>query len=215
MENNLIQGSDEWFKIRLGKFTSSEIHRLLPEPKSKKEVLSKTAINYVLEKVHESLTGEFNSFDSEATAWGVQNEHLARKWYEKIKGVEVKEIGFTKVSDDFGGSADGLVGDEGGIEIKCPYNGANHLKHCMIYSQDYFKENFKEYYWQCVCNCYINGGEWWDFVSFDPRINLEIGFFCFRIYPTPEEYQFISEKVEKAIIMKNDLINKFTHFFRA
>ena len=212
--NNLIQGSNEWLEIRKGKFTSSEIYRLLAEPKSKKDKdagnLSDGAMTYVLEKVHEVLTGESKgNFDNEATVWGVQNESLAREWYKKLKGVEVEEHGFTQISDSFGGSSDGLT-ENGGIEIKCPFNGAIHLSYSLIESQEYMKDNFKKHYWQCVSNCFINKKEWWDFISFDPRLNYDSGFFCIRIIPTEEDYSLLSKKVEQATKKKFELLEKFT-----
>lgn len=211
----IIQGSREWFEIRRGKFTSSEIYRLLSEPKDaaakKKGELSEGAKTYVLEKVHEELTGEIeSSFDSAATVWGVQNEPLARTWYEKLTGLEVKEVGFTTVSDSFGGSADGLVGENGGIEIKAPYKGSNHLDYSLIDSQEYMKKHFKEHYWQCVSNAFINKRVWWDFVSFDPRLNYDSGFFRFRIFPKEEELDLIAKKVAQATELKLQLIEKFT-----
>lgn len=211
--NHFTQNSPEWYEARIGKFTSSEISRLLTEPKLKEDKeagnLSQGAMTYVIEKVHETITNTYSdSYDSEATIWGVQNEPLARAWYEKINNVKVTEIGFTEISKDFGGSADGLVGEDGGIEIKCPYNGAIHLQHCLIDSREYFKKNFTDKFWQCVCNAFINDRKWWDFVSFDPRLNYSIGFFCFRIYPTQEEFDLISNKVARATREKYKLIDK-------
>lgn len=212
---SIIQGSKEWYEIRRGKFTSSEIYRLMSDPKDstakKNGELSDGAKTYVLEKVHETLTGELeSSFDSVATVWGVQNEPLARTWYEKLTGLEVKEVGFTTVSDSFGGSADGLVGEDGGIEIKAPYKGSNHLDYSLIESQEYMKKCFKEHYWQCVSNAFINNRKWWDFVSFDPRLNYDSGFFRFRINPSLEEFDLISKKVAQATELKLQLIEKFT-----
>lgn len=212
---NYRQGSAEWHKQRIGKFTSSEIHRLLTEPKSSEDKkagkLSEGALTYVLEKVHEEITGEADAgFDNIATVWGVQNEPLAREWYSKINNVEVLEDGFNEANKHYGGSSDGKVGTIGGIEIKCPYKGAIHLDHCLIESQEYMKKHFKEYYWQCVSNCFINGCEWWDFVSFDPRLDCDAGFFQIRIVPTPEDIDLLCKKLEVATAKKLELLEKFT-----
>ena len=210
-----LQGSAEWHKQRIGKFTSSEIFRLMTEPKlvaeKKAGLLSAGAITYVLEKVHEEITGECaESFDTIATVWGIQNEPLAREWYEKKNGVTVLEDGFEQTSTSYGGSVDGLVGEDGGIEIKCPYKGSNHLEHLLIDSQEYMKDNFKNYYWQCVSNAFINKRKWWDFISFDPRLNYESGYFQIRIYPTDEDFELLTSKIEKAVEMKLQLVNRFT-----
>lgn len=217
----ITQGSPEWYQIRLGKFTSSEIHRLMTEPKlaadKKAGNLSDGAMTYVLEKVHEQLTGEpASSFDSMATVWGVQNEPLARAWYEKLTDCKVTEAGFEMISESYGGSADGLVDfaqgvhDNGGIEIKCPFKGSNHLEHCLISDQEYMKVNFKDHYWQCVSNCFIYGRDWWDFISFDPRLDYDSGFFKIRIVPPQEDIEILCKKIEQAVKTKNELLQKFT-----
>lgn len=215
MDANHRQGSPEWYQARLGRFTSSEIHRLLTEPKDaaakKAGELSDGAMTYVLEKVHETITGEYSSgFDNEATVWGVQNEPLARAWYEKIEGVKVIEAGFEQVSESYGGSTDGLVNEDGGIEIKCPYKGAIHLQYSLIESQEYMKKYHKDHYWQCVSNCFINNRKWWDFISFDPRLNYDSGFFKIRIYPPSEDIDLLVKKVAQATKMKMELLQKFT-----
>lgn len=209
------QGGAEWAKIRCGKFTSSEIHRLMSEPKDaaakKAGELSEGAKTYVLEKVHETLTGaEKWGIDNAATTWGIMNEPLARAWYEKKNGVEVRQVGFTEVSESFGGSVDGLVGEDGGLEIKCPYNGANHLENTLIEDREYMKKYFKEYYWQCVSNAFCNNRQWWDFVSFDPRIQHQSGYFQFRVHPPQEDIDLLVKKVAQAVELKLKLIEKFT-----
>lgn len=213
--HTMIQGSAEWHAIRLGKFTSSEIYRLMSEPKLKAEKeageLSDGAKTYVLEKVHETLTGEQSpAFDSMATVWGVQNEPIARAWYERINNVQVQQLGFTEASPSYGGSTDGLVGEDGGIEIKCPFNGSNHLEHCLIDGLPYMKQYFKDHYWQCVSNMLLNGRAWWDFISFDPRLNYDSGFFQFRIVPPQEDIDLLAKKVAQAVEFKMSLLEKFT-----
>lgn len=196
-----------WQKERLGKFTSSEIHRLLTEPKLKadKEAgnLSDGAHTYVLEKVAEILTGfpEYQ-FNSQATSYGVQLEHRARNFYESLKGEKVEDTSLTLISHPeikrYGGSPDGLVGKDGALEIKCPFNTKNHLQHCLITTNEYFKSHFKEYYWQCMSNLFITGREWIDFVSYDPRVNHDCRFFEYRLFPNMEDFELLEAKVKKA-----------------
>lgn len=184
------QYSPEWYAARLGKFTSSGIAALMSDPKSKaaKDAgeLSESAMSYVLEKIGEIVSGQpASSFVNTATAWGDEHEPAARKWYAKLIA-PIEEAGFITYPflPYYGGSPDGLVaidGVPGGVEIKCPYVSANHLQHCLITDVAYFKQYFKEYYWQCVSNMVVTGSEFWDFVSFDPRLDSDCGMFRFRI----------------------------------
>lgn len=165
------QGSQEWFDARLGKVTASRFNDLLTKPRSKKDQeagnLSKTANSYLLELISELLTGEGKSFSNEALEWGTENEPLAREEYELSTFNEVSEVGFIDhpTIANVGGSPDGLVGDGGMIEIKCPYNSNNHVKYLIGDAPI-----SKAYYAQMQGNLWINGREWCDFVSFDPRI---------------------------------------------
>lgn len=193
------QYSHEWYQLRLGKFTSSEIFKLMVNPKTKANDYSESTLTYIMDKVSEILTGMSKEFINEATSWGVQSEHLARTWYSKIEVVEVVECGsFQHTSLPWLGSPDGLVGEDGMIEIKCPYNTSIHLENCFITSQDEFKIKRKEHYAQIQSNLLLADREWCDYVSFDSRINTDMGFFRLRIYAN-EEYQMeMIERVVKA-----------------
>lgn len=98
-----------------------------------------------------------------ARAWGKEHEWSAIRAYSETQMVKVKKSDFV-VSKDFdfvGGTIDGLVYPNGGIEVKCPYNPINHML---------FKENYlKNYYWQVCGEIWINDLSWVDFVSYDPR----------------------------------------------
>lgn len=200
------QYSPEWYEARKGKFTSSEIYVLMTEPKEKKAKeageLSDKAQTYVLSRIAELLGSQDNTFDSFATAWGTEHEPTARKWYSK-KVAPVTEVGFI-IHDDldyWGGSADGLTnveGVEGGVEFKCPYVSSNHLKHCLIESVEYFKQYHKQKYWQCVSNMIITRAKFWDFVSFDPRLDSECGLFRFRIGYNEAEAKALTSAVVNA-----------------
>lgn len=208
------QKTEFWNSERLGRFTASEIWKLLGEPKSKADKdagnLSQTALTYILDKIGEKKAGYSPEFDSFATAYGNEQEPIAREKYENANGVSVTEKGFV-VHPDFawlGGSPDGVVENEikGIIEIKCPFVFHNHYEHCMIDSVEYFKANFKEYYFQCQLNMILNDASYCDFISYDGRLS---SMFIFRLPKVDEDCKMIISKSIQARKKMEELARKF------
>lgn len=198
-----------WLEQRRGRFTSSEIWKLMTDPKSKSAEFSETALTYIYEKVGERLTGyDSGHFDNEATTWGHTQEPNARMWYTRLQNVEVEETGFVEYDEFLGGSPDGLVGEDGLIEIKCPFKSSVHISHVLIKDEPDFKKEFKNHYWQVKCNILVTGRKWCDFVSYDPRLNHDKGLFVFRVYLIDEEKAEILSRVEKASKKLVELINQ-------
>lgn len=214
---NNSQGSTEWQQERLGKFTASEMFRLMTDPKTEKAKnageLSEGALTYILEKIGEDATQQQSSdYVSEAMLWGMENEHLARRLYEKIYGVKIQEMGFVRYGDHAGGSPDGLIGEDGGIEIKCPTT-AVHLKHCLIAMQEnpqaYFKAKYPKYYYQCQTLMMFTNRKWWDFVSFDKRIKEDYALFVLRVTADTADFQEIDVRIKAASIQKGKMQKTF------
>lgn len=213
MESTIDIYSPEWWASRHGCFTGSELWKLMTNPRTKGEQISKTAETYVLEKVWERLSGlAKQGFDNFATEWGNENEPLAKQWYTKLTGREVVQatLVYSKELPWLTGSPDGLVGADGVIEIKCPFNGANHLRHCCIADSGYFKREHPEYYWQCQCYMMLTGRCWTDFVSFDPRIKSDLGLFIYRLNADPEAFDEIEAKVKAARELFDQYYNLFS-----
>lgn len=212
-----LQGTAEWHKQRLGKFTASEIHRLLTDPKLKADKdagnLSDGAETYVLEKVAEILTGQRPEFSSRETEWGNEYEPMARQQFEFEKNLKVSDCGFIphKKLKDAGGSPDGLIGEGAILEIKCPFNSTNHIQHMMIQDNEYFKKYFKEYYYQCQANMLFSGRNKCYFASFDPRIFGEQSLFVFELFRDVDATELIESKLKKAITYKNEVLRKLNH----
>ena len=199
----IAQKTNEWLKLRKGKFTGSEIWKLMTEPRSKSEQWSDTAKTYILEKIAEANSNdiETQSFTTTAMQWGNEYEPLAKKWYSKTTSNAVSETGYIEL-DGFneyaGGSPDGLIEYQGIIEIKCPFNQANHLKHIMT-DVDSFKSELKEYYWQMQFYMACLNLEWCDFVSFDPRIDADWGLHIKRIPRDEGGIMLMLSKIDSAI----------------
>lgn len=157
------QRSTEWFTARLGKVTASRVADVIAKTKTG---YSTSRENYMAQLVCERMTGtQGESFSSVAMQWGTDQEPLARAAYEAAKDVLVDEVGFIvhPTIINAGASPDGLVGDDGLIEIKCP-NTATHID--TLLSKKVPSKYIAQMQWQMACT----GRKWCDFVSFDPRM---------------------------------------------
>jgi len=161
------QHTQEWFAARHGKFTGSEIWKLIKPGKSG---FSATAITYIYDVLAEILTNgksaESKTVSSKATDWGLDYEMEAREVYQQFTGDIIDDCGFVQFSEYFGASPDGFIGDDGLIEIKCPYNSTNHIRHLLCKTAEDLPE---EYFWQIQAELLATGRKWCDFVSYDPR----------------------------------------------
>lgn len=168
------QGSDEWRRVRLGVVTASGFDKIL-QPGTLKP--SKSAGAYLARLVAEILIGA--PVDETSSAWmdrGTEMEPRARGWYEIVRGVTVEQVGFiTRDDGRVGCSPDGLVGDDGGLEIKVP-NAATHVGYALnpgMLSADYRG--------QTQSALYVTGRKWWDAVSYNPEIEPVVE----RVLPDP------------------------------
>jgi predicted phage-related endonuclease len=165
-ELTVEQGSEEWLKQRLGKFTSSRFSDLLTSSRTKGEVFGQTAKTYISEVAAEILTGEqVSNFVNQAMEWGTYQEDFAREAYEEITGNSVVESPFIEMNNYCGGSPDGLIDEDGIIEIKCPYNSTNFIN-SVVNDSAYDKKHVTQMQGYLM----ITGRKWCDYVCFDPRI---------------------------------------------
>lgn len=114
-----LQRTESWLKDRYGKFTASEIVKLLGV-----KGLGETGKNYAIEKAIQELYGDFEenyiSYDMQN---GIDTEPLAFAKFKELKGLEFLEVdncGFFNFEQHAGASPDGLVSDDAVLEIKCP-----------------------------------------------------------------------------------------------
>ena len=201
------QRSKEWFNIRKGKITSSEVHKIMGEGKGK-EVLTDTAKTYLLEKISESLGGFTTLATGAAIEWGTELEELACKVYAEKTNVTVDKASFIVYNDNYGGSPDGIVAPDGVIEIKCPYVSANHFKHGLIKTAADLKKVAPAYYYQCISNMLCANAKWCDFISFDPRVDECCNMYIFRLERDETEIDNMKNKIETAAKYLIELKNK-------
>jgi putative phage-type endonuclease len=174
MTEEIIQRSDAWHEIRLGKATASRIADIIAKTKSG---YSASRDNYMAQLICERLTGQQGeSFTNAAMTWGTETEPLARSAFEAHADVMVEEVGFVphpRIRDS-GASPDGLVGLFGMLEIKCP-NTATHID--TLLTQTVPGKYITQMQWQMAC-C---ERQWCEFVSFDPRLPQDLQLFVKRV----------------------------------
>lgn len=162
-----LQRNDDWFAARLGKVTASRIADVMAKTKTG---YGAGRANYHAQLVAERLTGTVaDSFTNAAMQWGIDTEERARAAYEFKHGIDVTEVGFIDhpAIAMSGASPDGLAGSHGLVEIKCP-NTATHI--ATLRGSGIDRKYLLQMHWQMACT----GREWCDFVSFDPRLPLEM-----------------------------------------
>ena len=197
------QGSIEWLSLRLGKITASRVKDVLTKGRGTSP--SKTAESYMMELIAEILTGNSKPFfENDAMRWGTETEPQARAMYAVNNDfVDVKEVAFVEHNEQVGISPDGLIGDDGLLEIKCP-NTTTQLKRAL--SDDYSAD----YKAQIQMQLWVTEREWCDFLSFDPRLECAAGYLQQRACRDEEYIEEMKVKVYAFVEKMNELINILT-----
>jgi hypothetical protein len=222
------QGSQMWTDIRAGRFTSSEMWKLMlsgtremteaelkARPKTGKgsktkfvedpACLSDQTITYIYSKVAESLTGQAaEPVNSQATRWGDDMEPFAAEYFREKTGLDYDIISFVPFGDHAGGSPDRVIkGTKDILEIKCPFNSANQIHYLMLTDQWDLKRQHPEHYWQCMSNLLFMDAPICHFVTYDHRMKDEKEkLFYLPIKPVSEDFERIVKKLEVAITEK-------------
>lgn len=168
----------------------SQFHRIMTSGRSKKDKWGKTAESYAEEVVMRIMGVQIDEYVSPAMLHGIENEPLAVEAYERDKLVEVTarnpQVRIYHPEHEFiSGEPDGLVGDGGLIEVKCP-NEANHMKNLVS------GEQISQYMYQIQGYMWLADRQWCDFVSFSPNY--------------PERYQLSVNRV----VRDDDIISELS-----
>ena len=152
---DILQLSPEWVAIRLGKVTGSHFSDVMNKKSGRK--------TYMFRLLGERFSGEsYEAYSNKTMNRGSEVEEQARIEYARRFG-KVKQVGFVAKNDNVGCSPDGLVGDSGIIEIKCPFPST----HCRYICENRLPTTYKP---QVQGNLWVTGRQWCDFISFDPRV---------------------------------------------
>lgn len=171
---DLIQGSDAWLEARVGSLGASRIAEAVARTKTG---WGASRANLMAEMVAERLTGTpADRFTNAAMQWGTEKEPEARAAYEFLTDVDVALVGIVRhpTIDGTHASPDGLVGEDGLVEIKAP-NTATHIE--TLLGQKVPEKYVTQMQWQMACT----GRRWCDFASYDPRLPEAMRLFVSRV----------------------------------
>ena len=154
------QRSPDWWKCRRGIPTASGFDMIIQPIKMGPSTSQEKYINRLIAERFSTIWPVEGGYVSPEMSHGIETEQTAREVYEMAHGVTVQQVGFC-LSDDgrFGCSPDGLVGDDGGIEVKCPLP-ETHVKYLR---DGKLPDDYKT---QVHGELLVTGRQWWDFISY-------------------------------------------------
>lgn len=194
--HEMEQGSNEWFEIRKLKMTASNAQAIATAGVGLETYITNLVSEYLS-------SAEKEKFNNEHTERGHELEETARALYELEKGEKVEEVGFIELDEYIGCSPDGLIGKDGGLEIKCPSDSV------------YFKQIIENkipsnYRWQVQMNLYITRRKWWDLVFYNP--NFQKNMIIYRIFPNEDDFIKLGNGLEKGKEIINEYLNKYKKY---
>ena len=198
---DIEQGTPEWHKIKELKFTASNATAVIADGKGLQTLIKEMLADYYSSGVFESYSGKYKN---EAMQRGNDMEETARNIYSLETGLKVEQVGFVEIDQYIGCSPDGLVGEDGLIEIK------NHG------DKEFLNLNLtgkisSQYINQMQFQLYVTGRKWCDYFGFNP--NFTPNFFKKRVYRDEEVISKIDLNLKRAkqmlIVEKNKLDKVF------
>ena len=174
MTEELEQGTDAWKLAKCGCVGASRVADIIAKTKSG---FSASRANYMAQLIAERLTGvPAETYTNQAMQWGTDTEAEARAAYQFETGTLVQKVGFVPHPGILmaGASPDGLVGDQGLLECKCPQT-STHID--TLLGQSVPGKYVTQMQFQMACT----GRKWCDFVSFDPRMPESMRLFIKRV----------------------------------
>lgn len=202
MEQIIEQRSEEWRKQRQGKFSASEIYKLMGI-----KGLGETGKSYAIDKAIEQLFGDvdenFVSYDMQR---GIEMEPLAFEKFKELKSfefIDVENCGFFNLLDDAGASPDGLVGSNSVLEIKCP-------KPSTFFKLVATNEIDPKYFYQMQMQMICTGREKAYFFNYIIIDGLEF-WHTIEVQRDDVICDKIIERISEAMQIKNEYINKINN----
>lgn len=193
--HNIEQRSEAWYSVKCGLVTSTRFKSLCAKETtdSYKDLVTNIACEIITGKMEEG-------YSNAMMEYGIETEPLARAEYEREMDCLVREVGFITTDEDnrfhdwIGDSPDGLIGNDGCLEVKCPL-ARTHL--------EYIEANKlpSEYRHQVQAHLFVTGLKYCDFVSFVPQMKL----FVLRVEPDKELFAEFERRLD---ILINDVQHK-------
>jgi len=190
--HNVPQNSDEWLKLRQGRFTASSFKDLF---------MGKATAGYqksIYRPVYERLTGESpESFSNDYMARGHEMEPYAVEQYEMETFSDTSNGGFWTMGEWIGASPDRMIGEDGILEIKSP--AFNTMINYLLKG-----ELPKVYHWQVYGQMYVTGRKYCDFMSFHPKLDPLV----IRIERDESIIKELEDKISESINHAESILGK-------
>ena len=200
----LEQRSEAWYHIRLGRITATSFSDLMAKKDTKgyNDLITDIAGEILTEKKDES-----EDYTSPAMERGVELESEAVKLYEDLFELQVEKIGFITPDEDnefaewIGVSPDGLIGEDGGLEIKCQLRKT----HLNYIENGVLPTTYKN---QVQASLWVSGRKWWDFMSYYPEMKP----FIVRVFPDKELHLKYEERLRESILLIKNKIEIYKNY---
>ena len=191
---NFEQRSDEWYAIRRGKMSASNAETIIANGKG-----LETYIYNLMAEYYSS--AEKENYINADMQRGIDLEPEAKIEFQFYTGLDIKEVGCVELNEYILASPDGLIGDDGLIEIKCPNDS--------IYFKLLLSNNIKpEYIAQMQMQMYVTDRQYCYFVSYNP--NFEKSLYIKKINRDEE----MIDKLKKGLERGTQLIKEIKENFR-
>ena len=204
IKHHLEQRSEAWYQIRLGRITATSFSELMSKQDSKgyQDLITDIAGEIITEEKDDS-----DDYTSPAMERGIELEPEARSLYESLFDVKCEQIGFitpdeeTEFSEWIGISPDGLIGIDGGLEIKCPLRKT----HLNYIENGTLPNTYKN---QVQAQLFVTGRKWWDFMSYYPNMKP----FIIRVYPDLELHKKFEERLRETLILIKKKVEVYKNY---
>jgi exodeoxyribonuclease (lambda-induced) len=190
--NNIEQRTEEWEEIRKGKLTASNAQAIASNGKG-----LESYIYQVLAQKYSLNSERYTDINIER---GIELEEQSRQVYELTTGEIVRQVGFIEMDEHCGCSPDGLVGEDGGIEIKCHFNE----KHLKLIIDNKIES---KYIWQMQMFMLIANLKWCDYVAYNP--NFEKALVVVRVLPDIKKQEKLKIGIESGKKLMKEYEEKF------
>lgn len=195
--HNMEQYSPEWWKNRANKLTASHATAVMAGGSGLKTYCYEIIANALYQ-------GEMEQFSNEHTERGIELEPVARTLYELETGSTVTEVGCITLGDHALCSPDGLVGDDGLVEIKCQ------KPHIHIQALHKGEKGIKsDYRNQIQFQLYVTQRKWCDYVGYCENLG-KYSLVIHRIYPDPEAFEKIEAGIKKGVKLLEEIKSSLT-----
>lgn len=191
---------EAWLQQRRGKITGSNFGDLIGTGRGKDEVFTQTGLTY-LRRVAAERFGSYYVTSSKSMEWGTENEAEAIGEYSRSYGVTVnaEPFQFFEYTSAVGCTPDGIVAEDGCIEVKCPWDPAVHVNTLLT------RKVPKDYEWQVIGHLLCTRRQWCDFISFDPRMVRPQRLCVIRVHRDASLLAFLHDRISMAV----DTVNQF------